>query len=206
MAKTVDLLKEQAELLELAHDAILVSDSDAIIRYWNSGAEKTYGWTKEEAVGKKSHDLLQTQFPISRESIIAATLAAGQWEGELRHITRNGMPIVVASRWGVRRNCDVGLLGFLEINRDITKRIRLQEEQEKLILDLNEALANIKTLTGLLPTCTSCKRIRDSENNWEQMESYIQKHSEAKFSHGLCPDCAKKLYPEIYNQIIKDRQ
>ena len=79
LAKTIDILKEQAELLDLAHDAILVCDADSTIRYWNSGAEKTYGWTKEEALGKKCYSLLQAQFPISMEEIIATTLATGQW-------------------------------------------------------------------------------------------------------------------------------
>jgi PAS domain S-box-containing protein len=205
LAKTVGILKEQAELLDLAHDAILVHDSDGIIRYWNSGAEKTYGWTKEEALGNKSHDLLQTQFPISLEDIVSCTLTTGQWEGELRHITQSGMPIVVASRWGVHKNSDGDLLGFLEINRDITERLKLVEERERLIDDLQNALANIKTLTGLLPTCASCKRIRNSKGNWEQMEFYIQEHSEAKFSHGICPECAKKLYPDIYDAIVQNQ-
>ena len=205
LAKTVDILKEQAELLDLAHDAILVRDPDATIRYWNSGSEKTYGWTKEEALGKKSHELLQTQFPTSLEDIVSCTLTTGQWDGELKHITQSGMPIVVASRWGVHKNSDGDLLGFLEINRDITKRLMLVEERERLIDDLQDALANIKTLTGLLPTCASCRRIQNSKGNWEQMEFYIQKHSEAKFSHGICPECAKRLYPDIYDAIVQNQ-
>ena len=203
LAKTIDILKEQAELLDLAHDAILVCDADSTIRYWNSGAEKTYGWTKEEALGKKCYSLLQAQFPISMEEIIATTLATGQWEGQLKHTTRDGLLIVVASRWGVHKNLNGDLLGFLEINRDITERMKMIEERESLIDNLQNALANIKTLTGLLPTCASCKRIRNSKGSWEQMESYIRDHSEAQFSHGICPECAKKLYPDIYEEIMQ---
>ena len=205
LAKTVVKLKEQAELLDLAHDAILVNDSDAVIKYWNSGAEKTYGWTKEEALGKKAPDLLQTQFPISLEDILSCTRITGQWEGELRHCTKNGTSIVVASRWGIHKNLDGGFPGFLEINRDITERIKMRWERENLIRNLNEALANIKALSGLLPTCASCKRIKNSQGDWEQMEFYIQQYSEAKFSHGLCPECTKKLYPDIYDKIIKEK-
>jgi PAS domain S-box-containing protein len=205
LAKNIDILKEQAELLDLAHDAILVRDSEGIIGYWNNGAEETYGWRKEEALGEKSHDLLQTQFPIPMEDIVSCTLSTGQWEGELRHITKNGMPIIVASRWGVHKNSAGNLLGFLEINRDITERLKLVEERERLIDDLQAALANIKTLTGLLPTCASCKRIRNSKGNWEQMEFYIQEHSEVKFSHGMCPECAKRLYPDIYDAIVQNQ-
>ena len=113
------------------------------------------------------------------------------------------MLIVVASRWGVHKNLNGDLLGFLEINRDITERMKMIEERESLIDNLQNALANIKTLTGLLPTCASCKRIRNSKGSWEQMESYIRDHSEAQFSHGICPECAKKLYPDIYEEIMQ---
>ena len=202
MADTVETqlqtLTSQAELLDLAHDAILVRDSDDIIRYWNRGAEKTYGWTKEEAVGEKSHDLLQPQLPRSFEDSIASTLATGQWEGELRHITRDGLPIVVASRWTVRKNLDGEPVEFLEINRDITERMKMVEEREHLIAGLQNALANVKLLSGLIPICASCKMIRDDKGYWNQIESYIRDHSEAEFSHGICPDCAKKLYPDIF--------
>jgi len=73
-----------------------------------------------------------------------------------------------------------------------------QEAREKLISDLQKALAELKTLSGLLPICSHCKNIRDDQGYWEQLEGYIQKHSDAKFSHGICPECAKKYYPD-YN-------
>jgi DNA-binding response OmpR family regulator len=79
----------------------------------------------------------------------------------------------------------------------IEKR-RAEEEREQLIVELQEALAEVKALSGLLPICMSCKKIRDDEGYWEQMEHYIQEHSEAKFSHGICPDCRTKLYPEYF--------
>jgi len=72
------------------------------------------------------------------------------------------------------------------------------EARERLILELQNALAQVKTLSGLLPICSSCKKIRDDQGYWNQLEVYIQDHSEAVFSHSLCPDCAKKLYPEIF--------
>jgi len=72
------------------------------------------------------------------------------------------------------------------------------EKKSKLIIQLQESLAEIKTLSGLLPICASCKNIRDDKGYWNQIESYIREHSEAEFSHSICPECAKKLYPEIY--------
>ncbi len=77
-------------------------------------------------------------------------------------------------------------------------RRQVEEEREKLIIELREALAKIKTLRGLIPICASCKKIRDDKGYWNQLEAYIQKHSEAEFTHGICPECAEKLYPEVY--------
>jgi len=83
-------------------------------------------------------------------------------------------------------------------NQDITERKLVEKEREKLILELKEALSQVKMLSGLLPICASCKKIRNDEGYWEQMEMYIRDHSEAEFSHGICPECSRKLYPQIY--------
>jgi hypothetical protein len=73
----------------------------------------------------------------------------------------------------------------------------LEEEREKLIKELQNALTEIKTLSGLLPICSYCKKIRDDKGYWNQIESYIHKHSDTEFSHGICPECAKKYYPDF---------
>ena len=78
------------------------------------------------------------------------------------------------------------------------ERKRAEKEREQLILELQDALAKVKTLSGLLPICSSCKKIRDDEGYWNQLEAYIQEHSEAMFTHGICPECAKELYPELF--------
>ncbi|HEY8239855.1 MAG TPA: PAS domain S-box protein, partial [Kiritimatiellia bacterium] len=80
---------------------------------------------------------------------------------------------------------------------DITARKRAEAEREKLIGELKQALAEVKTLSGLLPICASCKRVRDDGGYWNQIESYIRTRSEVQFSHGLCPDCVTKLYPDL---------
>ncbi len=88
------------------------------------------------------------------------------------------------------------IFGLLGICTDITDRKQAEEAREKLIIELKEALAQVKTLKGLLPICAACKKIRDDKGYWNQIEGYIQKHSDALFSHGLCPECADKLYGE----------
>ncbi len=83
------------------------------------------------------------------------------------------------------------------IVHDIFERKKIETEREKLIRDLQSALSEVKTLRGFLPICASCKKIRDDKGYWNQIEEYISAHSDAQFSHGICPDCARKLYPDI---------
>jgi PAS domain S-box-containing protein len=87
--------------------------------------------------------------------------------------------------------------GIVGIARDITEQKMAQEERERLINELQKALGDVKTLSGLVPICAHCKKIRDDKGFWTQVEGYIQKHSNAQFSHGVCPDCAKKYYPDL---------
>jgi len=98
------------------------------------------------------------------------------------------------------RNKKGVIIGALETLEDITERKEAEEEREKLILELQEAISKIKTLSGLLPICASCKKIRNDHGYWEQIEYYIREHSEAEFSHCICPDCAGTLYPEYFKQ------
>jgi len=79
-------------------------------------------------------------------------------------------------------------------------------EKEKLTKELQAALANVKLLSGMLPICSSCKKIRDDKGYWEQMEAYISDHSEAEFSHGLCPDCEKKAYEELKTFLDEEKR
>ena len=88
--------------------------------------------------------------------------------------------------------------------RDITERKRIEQERENLVLELQEALAQIKTLSGLIPICAACKNIRDDQGYWHRVESYIQNHSDAEFSHGICPNCKKKLYAGVFEQENKE--
>ncbi len=85
-----------------------------------------------------------------------------------------------------------------QLKQEIADRVAIEKERKKLINELQDSLQKVKMLSGLLPICASCKKIRDDEGYWSQIESYIRDRSEAQFSHSICPECAKKLYPEIY--------
>ncbi|HKW68901.1 MAG TPA: PAS domain S-box protein, partial [Terriglobales bacterium] len=122
-----DELRKQAALLSLAHDAIIVSDLQYRITFWNRGAEETYGWSTKEAVGRFAPELLQTEFPVPTDNIRAVLNQHGEWEGELKHRTRDGRSIVVASRWSLQRDHHGAPANVLEINRDITESNRAEE-------------------------------------------------------------------------------
>jgi nitrate/nitrite-specific signal transduction histidine kinase len=84
-----------------------------------------------------------------------------------------------------------------ELQVEIAEHKKTEAERERLITELQEALKNVKQLTGLLPICANCKKIRDDTGYWHQVEVYVRDHSEAEFSHGICPNCMKILYPEL---------
>lgn len=125
--------REQADLLELTHDAIFVRSLAGKILYWNRGAEALYGWRKEEARGQISHILLQSEFPQPLTEIEKEALEKGQWEGELTHRRRDGATLIISSRWSLRTDPLGKPLSFLEINRDITERRNEAEKFRKLL-------------------------------------------------------------------------
>ena len=97
------------------------------------------------------------------------------------------------------------IIGIVESFQDITERKRAEDAKEELISELQKAFEEVNLLSGLLPICASCKKIRDDKGYWNKIESYISNHSKVQFSHGICPDCAQKLYPELYNEVINNK-
>jgi PAS domain S-box-containing protein len=136
-----EMLRRQAELLDLAHDAVFVRDwHTGVISYWSRGAERMYGWTPAEALGKTSYGLLNTQFPQPLSEIEDHLTGWGRWEGELVQQRRDGSRIVADSRWALQRDHRGQPVAILEINSDITDRKQAEQkmEQERL-----QSLVNI---------------------------------------------------------------
>ncbi len=131
----------QASLLNLTHDSIFVRDKDNVITYWNRGAQELYAWAPEDAIGKRSNELLRTVFPGPGEGIRAELLRTGRWEGELKRTRADGTEVVVSSRWSLRRDDNERPTAIMETNNDITAR--KQREQE--IRSLNQELAKRST-------------------------------------------------------------
>jgi PAS domain S-box-containing protein len=131
------VLREQAALIDIAHDAIMVREVDGTILSWNHGAEEMYGYAKAQAVGKVSHELLQTEFPQPLAEIEVKVKHAERWEGELTHTTQEGRRIVVASRWVRLPGATGGQPSrVMEINNDITER----KHAENQLVELNREL------------------------------------------------------------------
>lgn len=128
ISKNQERLREQAQLLDLADDAILTTDQAGVITFWSRGAAQLYGWSPEEAMGKPAAQLLETVFPESRNAIEAKMLETGSWSGELTHKAKSGTRFTVMSRWALRRDANGDPCGTLEINSDLTNQRRVEEQ------------------------------------------------------------------------------
>ncbi len=140
-----EALRNQAILLDLTHDAMFVRGLDDVVIYWNRGAEEQFGWSVQEAVGRSSHELLQTRFLTDLAAINADLFRDGRWEGELTHRAKNGDELVSASRWALQRGAHGEPMAILETNTDITNR----KKADAALLQAQADLAHASRLTTL---------------------------------------------------------
>ena len=152
-------VQEQAAMLDAAHDAIVTLDPEGMITYWNRGAERLYGWAKQEAEGQNANALLRTRFPESREELWPKLMESGRWEGELIHVTRDGVPVTVASSWTLIKDERGNASAILEISSDVTERkkaeLALAESEAKLRMTF-ATMADGIVIVGLDYKVTDC--------------------------------------------------
>jgi PAS domain S-box-containing protein len=122
----------QAELIDLAYAAMMVRDLHSRIIFWNREAERLYGWSRDEALGQKSHELLHTRFPGPLAQIEAQVVATGYWQGEIVHLARDGHEVILLSRWALQRDTLGGPESILEVNLDVTEQKRAEAERADL--------------------------------------------------------------------------
>lgn len=173
-------------------------DPSGLTTFVNPACKQVTGYAPRELIGQNWwHMLYDDQQGNPVENIVDSFLNGDVKEYEMVLIHKDGQPRTVVwdsvNRYDENNNL-VEIVGF---GNDITIRKQEEREREKLINELQDALARIKTLSGLLPICSSCKKIRDDTGYWNQIEAYISIHSDAEFTHGICPECAKKLYPDL---------
>jgi len=185
---------------ENAGEWIWEVDERGLYTYASPVVEEILGYKPEEIGGKKYfYDFfdpaVRDQLKIASFEVFGKNQPFRKLEnqnlhkdGHLVHLETSATPVLDAAG---------KLLGYRGADKDISERKRAEEERENLIRDLQKALSEVKTLNGLLPICSSCKKIRDDNGYWNQIESYIQNHSQAEFSHSICPECARKLYPHF---------
>jgi len=186
------------QVAENAGEWIWEVDANGLYTYSNLMVEKILGYKPEELEGKKYfYDFLD---PEAREKIKEKAFKTFKNRGSVKrfispNIHKNGDFVYLETNGTPVVDVQGNLVGYRGANTDISERKRAEEERENLIQELQDALAKIKILRGMLPICACCKKIRDDKGYWKQIESYIRDHSEAEFSHSICPECREKLYP-----------
>jgi two-component system, cell cycle sensor histidine kinase and response regulator CckA len=192
------------ELYDSAPVGYLEYDLEGRITNVNRSNLEMLGYTREEMVGEFVWKF-NTKEEIAHQHILAKLSGtmpqARNLERTYRRRDGSTLPVLIEDR--IIQDEKGRTKGIRCSIQDITERKRTEEEREKLIHELEYAMSQVKTLSGMLPICASCKRIRDDKGYWNQIESYIRDHSEAEFSHSICPECMKKLYGDILDEEEK---
>lgn len=150
------------------------------------------GWWADSGKPIGAHEWAAARAIEKGETSVDEVIDIECFDGSRKTILNSAMP--VRSRAGI-------IVGAIIVNQDITEKRKMEMEREKLIASLEKALAQVKTLSGLLPICASCKRIRDEKGVWNPVEIYIRGRTNTEFSHGICPECMQKLYPEYSSRL-----
>jgi PAS domain S-box-containing protein len=194
LKRTEEQLRESEEtkkaLLNAPTDTAMLIDIEGTILAVNETGAQKFGSSVDKIVGLHIHqylppDLAKKRLDQGKKVVSSGKPVLFEDERKGKYFENRIYPIFD----------NEGTVSKLAIfARDITENRQAQEEREKLVRKLQEALEEVKTLSGLLPICSECKKIRDDKGYWNQLEVYVQDHSEAEFSHGICPDCLEKIY------------
>ena len=184
----------EARFFELSIDLLCQLDFNGHFRRLNAAWERTLGFTIDELT---SRPFIEFVHPDDRERTLAqndVVRRGGRALGfENRYRCRDG-----SYRW-FRWNAapDASWSVIYSVARDVTEQKEAAEERERLVRELQTALAEVKTLQAILPLCSYCRKVRDDEDYWHSVESYVAKHTGTKFSHGICPECYPKAMAEL---------
>lgn len=207
-----------SSIIEFLPDATFAIDLEGKIISWNKSIEDMTGFSAESMLGKGNYEYavpfygercpILVNFLFLWDEHMADKYSLIKKDGDTLYMETDasfmrGQRRTLWAKASPLRDEKGKIIGAIESIRDITERKRAEEEREKFILELREAVHKVKTLSGLLPICAACKKIRNDKGYWEQIEVYIRDHSEAEFSHGICPECAKRLYPKYFRKKME---
>jgi PAS domain S-box-containing protein len=179
---------------------ILTRISDGRIIEVNSGFERITGYSSAEVLGRSTLEIELWTSADKRMEIVQKLMKKGRihdLELQLRKKTGDLFTGMFYAETIIVNREELALTSF----NDVTRRKKLEEEREAILEELRNALSSIKTLSGLIPICARCKKVRDDKGYWNQVEEYIMEHSDATFSHGVCPECAQRDFPTAYHKL-----
>jgi PAS domain S-box-containing protein len=186
-----------AAIVDSAEEAIVGQTIEGIITCWNAGAERLFGYSAAEAIGQSAWVLVPEDRREEAGNLLSRLQQGHAVEPlETKRVGNEGKPLDVCLIMSAIRDGKGRIIGASSIAYDVRERKRMEAERTQLVAHLEDTLTKVKTLSGLLPICASCKKIRDDHGYWQKLETYVREHSNAEFSHSICPDCMQKLYPD----------
>jgi len=188
-----------AAIVDSTGEAIISYNMGGIITTWNAGARQLYGYTQAEAIGRSVMMIVPESLRLPTFEILAGLRNNNEQiiHLETTRVRKDGGSIDVYVTISPIKGPDGKIIGASSISYDITERKRIEDERTRMIAQLNETLSKVRTLSGLLPICASCKKIRDDKGYWQKLETFVHEHSNAEFSHSICPECMERLYPDF---------
>lgn len=183
-------------------DSLALIDAEYRLTRVNKAMARLVGVHPRDLVGRKCFEVVHNLKEPWPDCPHRRTLELGESVSAEVVDPNVGIPLHITC--SPLRDSDGRVVGSIHIARDISREKMMAEARENLIEELRSAISQVKTLTGLLPICASCKKIRNDEGYWQQLECYISERSDAAFTHGICPDCASELYKE-FEKVVRDK-
>ncbi|HWR57442.1 MAG TPA: PAS domain-containing protein [Thermodesulfovibrionales bacterium] len=178
-------------LVESTDDSVYLLDRDCRYLYMNKKHMARMGFSGDEYLGRKYSDLHPAEGTKEFVEAVGKIFEIGE-PAQHEHMSQRDKKYFLRTLSPVRGN-DGKTVAVNIVSKEITSLKKMEAERESLILELREALAKIKTLKGLIPVCAWCKKVRDDKGYWNEIETYVKNHSDADFTHGICPECLKVL-------------
>jgi PAS domain S-box-containing protein len=192
--------KKYRKLVESLNEGIWEIDKESNTTFVNNRMAQMMSYSPEEMIGKNLFTFMDEEGKAICEENLERRKQGISEQHEFELLCKDGSRIITLMEGSPIFDADGNFAGGIAGVMDITERKNMELENESLIRELQDALLEIKTLRGIIPICAHCKQIRDDKGFWDRVENYIEQHTEAKFSHGVCPDCYKNQMKKLNRQ------